>query len=90
MKSTASKIVIKNCEIALASKDKSIFNISKTLLENNKLGFTAFQKKPEFGPAEFTADSVEVKNCELDFLIENGSSLLLNGNKSGNRGSREG
>ncbi len=75
----ASHIVIKNSEIALASKDKSIFNISKTLLENNKLAFTAFQKKPEFGPAEFTADSVDIKNCELDYLIENGSSLLFNG-----------
>ena len=76
---TAYRIVIKNSEIALASKDKSIFNITKASLEKNKLAFTAFQKKPEFGPAEITADSIEIKNCRRVHLIENGSSLLLNG-----------
>ena len=76
---SASQIVIKNSEIAIASKDKSIFNITKAVLENNKLAFTAFQKKPEFGPAEIKADSVEIKNGKRVHLIENGSSLLLNG-----------
>lgn len=77
----ARQIVIKNSEIAFASKDRSVLNITKAFLENNKLGFTAFQKKPEFGPAEITADSIDLKNNLVLHLIETGSSLLLNGKK---------
>ncbi len=77
----ARQIAIKNCEIAFASKDRSVLNITKAFLENNQLGFTAFQKKPEFGTAEITADSIELKNNKVLHLIETGSSLLLNGEK---------
>lgn len=77
----ASRIIIKNGEIAFASKDNSFLQINNAILENIKLGFTAFQKKPEFGPAEITADSIEIKNCELIHLIETNSSLILNNKK---------
>ena len=86
----ASRIIIKNGEIAFASKDNSFLEINNAILENNKLGFTAFQKKPEFGPGEIIADSIEIKNCELNYLIENNSSLILNGEKSGDGGGGEG
>ena len=75
----AFRVLVKNSEIALASKDLSVFKINKAFLENNKLGFTAFQKKPEFGPAEMMADSVDLKNNQLIHLIEINSSLRLNG-----------
>ncbi len=75
----ASHIVVKNSEIALASKDNSSLTVKNGRLANNHLCFTAFQKKPEFGPASITADSIGLDNCQLLHLIENGSSLKLDG-----------
>ncbi|MEO1262514.1 MAG: hypothetical protein AAFZ15_27145 [Bacteroidota bacterium] len=78
-KINAFRILVKNSEIALASKDQSVLTIKKAFLENNKLGFTAFQKKPEFGPAEIIADSIDLNNNKLIHLIEINSMLQLNG-----------
>ena len=75
----ATRILIKNSEIALAAKDNSTLEISDSKLINNALAFTAFQKKPEFGPAEMLASSVDLNGNKVDFLIENRSSLKLNG-----------
>ncbi len=76
---TASHIIVKNSEIALASKDNSVITITNGLLSNNHLCFAAFQKKSEFGPASITADSIDLSDCQQQHLIENGSSLKLNG-----------
>lgn len=76
---TASHVLIQDCEIAIASKDKSILNLNNSVLKNNKLNFTAFQKKPEYGAASIIAVEVKTEEQETDYLIENGSSLLLNG-----------
>ncbi len=72
-------IEIVDSEIALASKDQSELIVEKAILKNNKLGFTAYQKKPEFGFAHILANEVEMKGNETDYLIENNSSLNLNG-----------
>ena len=72
-------IVIKNSEVAIASKDQSIFNIQSARLIDNKLAFTAFQKKSEFGGAEIIADSVEIEGNDYNFLIEKKSKMKLNG-----------
>jgi len=76
---SASEIKVMDSEIAIASKDKSSFDIVNSYLENNRLCFTAFQKKPEFGPATIVADSIGHSGCQLEYLIENGSSLILDG-----------
>lgn len=76
---TSTNIVIKNCEIAVASKDQSLLTIKGARLVNNKLGFTAFQKKPEFGKAEIIAIDTELVNQQDQKLIETGSILKLNG-----------
>ena len=78
-----SQLVAKNCiikqsEIGVASKDQSTITISASLLANNKLAFTAFQKKSEFGPAKIFADSIEIKDNSYDFLIEENSFLRYN------------
>jgi hypothetical protein len=78
-KMTARNVTILNCEIALASKDKSILKISQSTLKTNALAFTAFQKKPEFGPAKIEADSITLSGNKLEHLIETNSSLRLNG-----------
>ncbi len=76
---TAANVTVINSEVAIASKDKSVFFITNSKFENNRLCFTAFQKKPEFGPADIAANGIEFLNCQLEHLIENGSSLKLNG-----------
>ncbi len=75
----ANRVIIKNSAIAVASKDQSTLKLSNSFLENNQLGFTAFKKKSEFGPANITADSLKLLNNKETSLIETGSSLLLNG-----------
>ena len=72
-------IFISNSEIAVASKDQSVIEISNCQFENNKLGFTAYQKKSEYGPASIIADSIQSKNSDTPYLIEKYSSLILNG-----------
>lgn len=76
---TAHQLVVSGSEIGIASKDKSEVIVTKCLLKDNKLGFTAYQKKYEFGPGSILADSIELKNVSTDYLIEKNSSLRLNG-----------
>jgi len=75
---SAKNCIVKNSEIGVASKDQSVINIAGSLLMNNKLAFTAFQKKSEFGPAQIFADSVELKENTYDFLIEQQSFMQYN------------
>jgi len=76
---TATNVLIKDCEIAAASKDNSVLNLNNSILKNNKLNYTAFQKKPEYGPASIITKNVKSELEETNFLIENGSTLLLDG-----------
>ncbi len=76
---TAEDVLIQDCEVAIASKDLSQITINQAVLRNNKLGFTAFQKKPEFGACQIEATNIRLENNELDYLIERNSSLNLNG-----------
>ena len=78
---TINKIAISNCEIALAGKDLSIVTAKNLTIKNTKLGFTAFQKKPEFGPSNITISNVKMDSVETKYLIENTSSLLVDGKK---------
>lgn len=77
----AKQVVIKESEIAVASKDQSSIELNNCLLNNNKLAFTAFQKKSEFGVATIKGDSIKMDNNTLIHLIEQGSTLWLNGKK---------
>ena len=76
-KITASKVVISNSEIAVCSKDNSLIKISNATLNSNKIAFTAFQKKPEFGPAEIIGSNIEINNNLNSFLIESSSIFTL-------------
>ncbi len=76
---TGKNIEVYQSAIAVASKDNSELNVSNLVLNDNELCFTAFQKKPEFGPATLKITDAVMKNNALDHLIENYSSLLLNG-----------
>jgi len=75
---TGSNIKIDSSEIAIAGKDLSIVNLTDISISNTKLGFTAFQKKPEFGASDIIAKNVVMTQVETPYLIENKSSLRLN------------
>ena len=75
----AEKVLIKESEIGVASKDKSTIQMRDCSLQYNNLGFTAFQKKSEFGSAAILADSIEMTNNQLVHLLEKGSIIRLNG-----------
>lgn len=75
----ADHLIIKNSEIAVASKDQSTIQLNNSLVTENKLGFTAYQKKSEFGPGHITADSITLNDNNTLHLIEKASSLQLNG-----------
>jgi hypothetical protein len=76
---TVQNIEIVDSEVAIAGKDKSEMTLENVFLRNNKLGFTAFQKKSEFGSSNIIAIGVKMEANVEDFLIEINSSLKLNG-----------
>lgn len=80
-KMTINDISISNSEIAIAGKDLSIINAVNIRITNTKLGFTAFKKKPEFGPSNMTINGLVMDNVETNYLIESSSSLFVDGKK---------
>lgn len=66
-----------NAVIGVASKDNSILAIENLILENCDQGFTAYQKKPEFGPSRILVKSYEAKNLRRLYQIGAGCSLQL-------------
>lgn len=74
-------IEVRNSEIGVASKDLSAIFLANLKLDNNKLGFTAFQKKAEFGVATITITDSPLNERDASHLIEHHSALSLNGKK---------
>tara|TARA_B100001250_G_C19811682_1_gene796008 strand:+ start:953 stop:3565 length:2613 start_codon:yes stop_codon:yes gene_type:complete len=70
---TIKKITITNSNIGICSKDNSKIFFTDVKLINNKIGFTAFQKKNEFGPGYLEGKSVDMQKTETPFLIEKSS-----------------
>ena len=46
-------------------------------MNNVQVGFTAFQKKPEFGPGRIECKIVTLKNIEIPYLIEQYSNCIV-------------
>lgn len=74
-------VEISNSEIAIAGKDLSIVDAKNLKISDTKLGFTAFQKKPEFGPSKITVNGVLMTNIETKYLIERSSSMFVDNEK---------
>ncbi len=72
-------IVIDKSEIAVAGKDLSKITGNNFTINNTKLAFTAFQKKPEFGPSNIIVKKVTFNNVNTKYLIENTSELIVDG-----------
>lgn len=75
-----SKILVKNCQIGLASKDQSELTLSTVRVEDVTTLASAYQKKPEYGPAQMRLkDFTEMGKISMPYLIEKGSQIYING-----------
>lgn len=71
------QIEIHNAELGVASKDLSKIDIENITLYDNRVGFSVYQKKPEFGPAYIEANKIKASKLEVFYLLEAGSKLIL-------------
>ncbi len=69
---------ISDAPIAMASKDLSKLSVNHATIIRCKTGFAAFQKKPEFGPAEIELFEFTLKDVERPFMTEAGSAIINN------------
>ena len=75
------QLELKNCYVAAASKDRSQVNIENTKVSTSEFGFAVYQKKSEFGPSAMTVSSVDMVNVTTPYLVEEGSTLLVDNQK---------
>jgi hypothetical protein len=75
----ANNVKIENSEIAICSKDMSEIIVSDVRLTNNKISFTAFKKKSEFGPGIINVSKLEMYETTIPQLIETNSHLTIDG-----------
>ncbi len=78
---TANMIRIRNAEIAVACKDLAEIIVDDISITNCEIGFSAFQKKPEFGPGFIQATHINIENVNIPYLIEVASTLMSEGEK---------
>jgi len=74
---TISKTSINNAVIGIASKDNTEVVIKSVSLSNCETGLSAFQKKPEYGPATITVESQNMDNITIPTFIEEGSKINI-------------
>ena len=74
-----SNTTIDQCNIGAASKDLSEVYLTNVSITNSKYGLVALQKKPEYGAGKLITENFSISNCEIELLIEKGSSVNLNG-----------
>ena len=60
-------------------KDLSEVYLTNVSITNSKYGLVALQKKPEYGAGKLITENFSISNCEIELLIEKGSSVNLNG-----------
>ncbi|MFC2001745.1 right-handed parallel beta-helix repeat-containing protein [Chloroflexota bacterium] len=75
------QIELKNCYIAVASKDTSQVTIENIEISTSEVGLAVYQKKSEFGPSVMITPLVDMINVATPYLVEEGSTLLVNNQK---------
>ncbi len=68
---------IEGAPIALAAKDLSTLLVEDIEITNCRQGFTAFQKKPEYGGAKIVVNNYSSSGVKKLYNIQNGSTLQL-------------
>ena len=75
----ASRVLVIDSNVGVASKDRSTLTATDVTLRSCNWGIAAFQKKPEFGPAQVRIDGFRSEQMELENLIQEGSTAVVNG-----------
>lgn len=75
----ASEIEIRDAKIAVASKDMSRLSIEDINLSDCEVGCSVYKKKPEFGPASMYVNKLKMTNIKIPYLVEKGSTLVVEG-----------
>lgn len=70
---------INGAQIAIASKDQSKVLVDNILIEKADVAFSAYRKKPEYGPAHLVVNSVVSNKAKELKLLEKGSKLKYKG-----------
>jgi hypothetical protein len=78
---TVKQIEIRNSKVSVASKDFSEIDIKDIHIYNSEIGFAAYQKKPEFGPATMSVLNGTFTDVSIMYLIEERSILTLDGSR---------
>ena len=78
------KVSVDGANIGVASKDLSKLVIEFIELNNCNQGFTAFQKKPEYGGAKIVVNNYKATEIRFLHKIQVGSTLQLKGEEVDN------
>jgi len=76
-----SNTTMDKCNIGAASKDLSEVYLTNVSISNSTYGLVALKKKQEYGAAKLITKDFSMVNCEIELLIEKGSTVNLNGRK---------
>ncbi|MEJ2164113.1 MAG: CotH kinase family protein [Desulfobacterales bacterium] len=70
---------VSRSKIALSSKDMSTAVAEKLHISDSKIGFAAYQKKPEYGGAQIYAKEIVMKNVADKYVGDKQSQIVENG-----------
>lgn len=74
-----SDLAVANAKVAVASKDSSRVRARRVSITASRIGLSAYQKKPEFGPSRIEMAGLAFKDTDLRVLIEKRSSVSIDG-----------
>lgn len=75
----ATNVLVVRANVGMASKDRSTLSAQGVTLRDCNWGIAAFQKKPEFGPAQARIEGFKMEGKVAGHLIQSGSSVTLDG-----------
>lgn len=70
---------VSRSKIALSSKDMSTALADNLHISDSKIGFAAYQKKPEYGGAQIYAKETVMKNVAVKYIGDKNSRIVENG-----------
>jgi hypothetical protein len=75
----ATRVRVVGANVGVASKDRSTLAMTDLTLRDCEWGIAAFQKKPEFGPAQVRIDGFRTEAMTVQHLIQVGSLAVVDG-----------
>ena len=72
-------VIITGGKISILSKDNASIKINGLTIDSSEVAYCAFQEKSGYGPAKIITTNATINNVNIEYLIENNSSLSFNG-----------